>query len=97
MFPEPHMIGQESQMNFQTLIKAVKNDDVALVSCKDAKGRQFDVLAIVSLNGANLDEYIYIPFAVMATPSLYPLFNKIKPPETLQGEWFWYDDDDLST
>ena len=87
------MIELESQMNFETLMRAAKNGDISLVSCKDAKGRKFDVVAVLAMSGPLLEDYTYIPFAIMVNPSLYPLFKKIKPPETLKGEWVWDDDD----
>ena len=86
------MIQQESRMNFETFMKAAKNNDISLVSCKDAKGREFDVLAILCIDGENFDNYVYMPFAVMATASLYPLLNKIKPPDNLKGKWIWHDE-----
>lgn len=86
------MIQQESQMNFTTFMKAAKNGDISLVSCKDAKGREFDVVAVLCHDGNNLDNYVYMPFAVMVSSSLYPLMNKINPPETLKGKWIWDDD-----
>ena len=91
------MIGSESQYNFQTFVVAANNDDVALVACKDDKGRKFDVLTVVAHDANNFDNYVYIPFAVMINPSLYPLLNKTKPPETLHGEWGWTNDDDPPT
>ena len=97
MLPEVPMIGSESKYNFETLMKAAINDDVALVSCKDAKGRNFDVLAVVAHDASNFNNYVYIPFAIMVNPSIYSLLNKIHPPETLIGEWGWSNDDDPST
>tara|TARA_Y100001972_G_C7579721_1_gene290821 strand:- start:674 stop:937 length:264 start_codon:yes stop_codon:yes gene_type:complete len=87
------MIQKESQINFEMFLKAARNDDISLVSCKDAKGREFDVLAILCLDGEDLDNYVYLPFAVLATSNLYPLMNKIKPPENLKGAWCWDDED----
>ena len=82
------MIRKECQVNFETFMRAAKNKDVSLVSCKDSKGRDFQVLCIlvdVEETGGNA----YIPFGLMVTPALYPLMNKIEPPENLQGEWMW--------
>lgn len=86
------MIEQESQANFETFMRAAKNGDISLVSCTDAKGRKFDVIAVLALTGPLLQDYAYIPFAFMANPSMYPLMKKIQPPHTLKGEWVWNDD-----
>ena len=85
------MIRQESAANFNTMVKATKNNDLSVVSCRDAKGREFDVLCVLAMcpNGT----YIYMPFGLMMTPSLYPLLNKLQPPDNLKGEWFWDDED----
>lgn len=84
------MIQDECAANFQTFLRAAKNEDIALVSCKDAKGREFQVLCIVAQHA---DGWVYLPFGLMNTPSIYSLINKIKPPSNLKGEWIWNDDD----
>ena len=95
MLPEPYMIQKEAAANFTTFVTAAANEDVALVACKDAKGREFQTLCIVA---QTMDEdYVYLPFALMITPSLYPLMGKVKPPDNLKGEWIWDDDDDPPT
>mgnify|MGYP003660561238 CR=1 FL=1 len=81
------MIQKECEENFDTMIRAAKNNDVCVVSCTDAKGRSFQTLCVLAIkeNG----EYIYLPFGFMLTPSLYSLMGKINPPENLKGEWMW--------
>ena len=91
---EFNMIGKESKANFKTLMDAAKNDDISVVSCKDAKGREFQVLCVLGLVDSSVPKYAYLPFALMMTPSLYSLMNKIEPPESLKGEWVWDDDDE---
>ena len=86
---EPPMIEQDCAANFETFMRAAKNGDIALVSCQDAKGRELQVLTVVA---TGIDNYAYLPFAIMMTPPLYPLMNKIQPPEKLKGEWLWDDD-----
>lgn len=83
------MIQPETEMNFRTFIEAAKNDDVSLVSCKDAKGRSFDVIAVLCVDANDFSHDVYMPFAVMAGSNMYPLMRKIKPPENLKGEWCW--------
>lgn len=86
------MISLETKFNFNTLLAAAKEEDLAVVSCEDAKGKQFDVLVAVCPDIENLDEYAYIPFALMLTPNLYPLINRLQPPDKLKGRWVWDDD-----
>lgn len=85
------MIGQESKANFQTVQLAAKNDDISVVACKDAKGREFEVLCILAASPDG--DYAYLPFGFMLTPPLYKLMNKLEPPENLKGEWLWDDED----
>ena len=82
------MIQEETKTNFNTLVLAAKNDDLSLVSCKDSKGRAIEVLAICTPT-TDGTEYAYLPFAVLISPSIYPLLNKISPPDNLKGVWFW--------
>ena len=42
------MIGEEVAANFETFMRAAKNGDIALVSCKDKKGREYQVLSVVA-------------------------------------------------
>ncbi len=86
---EPTMIGEETAANFETFMRAAKNGDIALVSCTDAKGRDYQVLSVVA---TGVEKYAYLPFGIMITPSLYPLVNKFKPPTHLKGEWLWDED-----
>lgn len=88
------MIGKESKANFKTLMMAAKNEDVSIVSCKDAKGREFQALCVLGMIDPDKPEYAYLPFALMMTPSLYSLMNKLEPPKNLKGEWIWDDDND---
>ena len=81
------MISKESQYNFDTMVKAVSNNDIAIVSCKDSKGREFEVLCVVTENTDG--GYVYLPFGMMLNQPLYSLMNKIKPPDNLKGEWYW--------
>jgi len=82
------MIGKECQSNFNTFMLACKADDVSLVACKDSKGREFQVLCILApIEGT--EEYVYLPFAFMITPTLYTLVNKVKPFDNLKGDWVW--------
>ena len=85
---ESSMISKESEINFNTIVLAASNGDMSVVSCKDAKGREFDVLCVLASSIDN-DGYAYVPFAVMLTPAIYPLMQKIKPPESLKGDWLW--------
>ena len=39
------------------------------------------------------DDYVYLPFGLMLTPSLYSLMNKLQPPSNLKGTWIWDDND----
>jgi hypothetical protein len=84
------MIKDECAYNFKTFLRAAKNGDIALVSTKDAKGRDIQTLCIVAQTLD--DDYVYMPFGIMISPSLYPLINKLQPPSTLKGEWIWDDD-----
>jgi len=81
------MISKESQFNFDTMIRAASNDDVAVVSCKDSKGRVFEVLCVVAEESSG--DYAYLPFGMMINTPLHSLMNKIKPPENLKGTWYW--------
>ena len=85
------MISKESKSNFNMLKAAFSNDDVAMVLCKDKKGRKFEAICTVQSNPDNPDENRYIPFALMITPTFYPLMNRLQPP-ALYGEWTWDDD-----
>ena len=85
------MIGKESEANFQTMLLAARNKDISIVSCTDAKGREFEVLCVLA-SVAEEEGYVYIPFGLMLTPSLYPLMNKLDPPPQLKGEWLWDDE-----
>lgn len=84
------MIQDECATNFETFLKAASNGDVALVSTKDAKGREFQTLCIVAQTMD--DDYVYLPFGFMLSPSFYSLMNKLQPPENLKGTWIWDDD-----
>jgi hypothetical protein len=86
------LIQPETKLNFQTFLAAANNGDVSLVACTDAKGREFNVLSILTLLSPEYKEEGYMPFAILLGPSLYPLMNKIKPPDTLKGEWIWNED-----
>ena len=83
------MIGEEVAANFETFMRAAKNGDIALVSCTDKKGREYQVLSVVA---TGVEKYAYLPFAMMITPAFYPLVNKLNPPTKLKGEWLWDDD-----
>lgn len=85
------MIREECAANFETFLRAAANNDVALVATKDAKGRDFQTLCIVAQTMD--DDYVYLPFGLMLTPSLYSLMNKLQPPANLKGTWIWDDED----
>ena len=87
---ETTMIRDECASNFETFLRAARNGDVSLVACKDAKGRDLQVMCVLAHSG---NGYAYLPFGLLATPALYPLMNKIQPPTTLKGEWVWDDED----
>lgn len=84
------MISDQSQQNFNTLRRAFSRGDVSVVACKDSKGKEYQVLCTLSHDPEM--GYTYTPFALMITPSFYPLINKIQPPESLHGDWDWRDD-----
>jgi hypothetical protein len=69
-------------------MKAAKNEDISLVSCTDSKGRDFQVLCVLAPAGPEGGD-VYIPFGMMITPTLYPLINKLQPPDALKGDWMW--------
>ena len=62
---------ENDQANFQTLLRAALNGDLALVQCKDAlTGEYRAVIAIVTFNKEN-EEYEIIPFGHLATGNPY--------------------------
>jgi len=86
------MIQKECVRNFHTLVKACKEDDVSVVLCKDAKGREFQTICVLYQDPSDPDVSCYLPFALMVNPTFYPLLNKLHPPDRLKGEWMWTDD-----
>jgi len=82
------MISQETKKNFSTLQRAFSRGDVSIVSCKDSKGREHQMVCALC-HDEPTGTYKYVPFAFMITPSFYSLVNKIQPPDNLQGEWGW--------
>mgnify|MGYP005670779135 CR=1 FL=1 len=83
------------QKNFENLIFAAQQTDedpchpngLAVVICKDFKGRSFPVLCLVF---DHQDEgTFYTPYALMIDQTIAPLINKLVPPEGLKGEWTW--------
>ena len=83
------MIKEECVRNFKTLKKAMESGDVAVVLCKDLKGREVQTICVVYDNPDNPDETCYMPFGMMINPSFYSLLNKLLPPENLKGKWMW--------
>jgi hypothetical protein len=84
------MISRECVSNFKTLQSAFDNKDVAVVLCKDSKGKEVQTLCIVQEHEG---EIYYMPFAFMLTPAFYPLIKRLKPPP-LYGQWETPWDDD---
>lgn len=91
------MISESSARNFDILQWAMANNEddpnhingAAIVECKADKGRTFQVLCVVH----DSDEgTFYTPYALMLTGSLFPLMNKLQPPENLKGTWVWDED-----
>jgi hypothetical protein len=89
------MISESSARNFKILQWAMTTNEeepnhkngVALVECQADKGRTFQVLCVVH----DSDEgTFYTPYALMLTGSLFPLMNKLRPPENLRGAWVWH-------
>lgn len=86
--PESVMISQESQRNFRELLRAVISGDITVVECKDRKGKNYQVICAL-FSDPDTDEYEYVPFGFMLTPTFYSLMNRIEPPEHLKGSWEW--------
>ena len=83
------MIKKECQRNFETFVQAIKRDDIAVVLCKNAKGKEFQTLCVVFENPDDPNKTCYTPFGFMANPTFYPLLNSLSPPENLKGDWMW--------
>ena len=69
-------IPEHVRQNFQTLLNAVENDDVALLECTDKQtGEPVYTIVAVTHDG---DEYILAPFAKMFDGNP---FEELNPPE----------------
>lgn len=68
-------IPEWQRANFQQLVRAAKNDALALVECTSAKtGKKVNVVCAVSRSG---EEYQITPFAKMFSGNPY---NEVIPP-----------------
>ena len=69
-------IPEHVRQNFQTLLNAAANDDVALLECTDKQtGEPVYTIVAVTHDG---DEYILAPFAKMFDGNPY---EELNPPE----------------
>lgn len=69
-------IPEHIRQNFQTLLNAVENNDVALLECTDKQtGEPVYTVVAVTHDG---DEYILTPFARMFSTDPY---EELNPPE----------------
>jgi len=82
------MITNESIRNFQELARVCAHGDMSVVECSDSKDRKYQVICAV-VDPPDSDEAVYVPFGFMLTPNIYNLLDRIKPPESLKGEWAW--------
>ena len=70
------MIPDHIRANFQTLMHAAENDDLALMECADAEtGAPRYVICAVGRNGG---EYLFTPFGHLAEGNPYEAY---RPPE----------------
>ncbi|WP_199257907.1 DUF6117 family protein [Paracoccus binzhouensis] len=70
------MIPDHIRANFQTLMRAAENDDLALMECSDAEsGAPRYVICAVGRNGG---EYLFTPFGHLAEGNPYEAYL---PPE----------------
>ena len=77
------MIPDSYKKNFQTLLTAFANDDVALLECTDKKtGEPAYIVVAIVFDGV---EYDYTPFARMFDESPYDILD---PPNTAEPTLF---------
>ena len=70
------MIPDHIRANFQTLVRAAENGDLALMECADAEsGAPRYVICAVGRNGG---EYLFTPFGHLAEGNPYEAY---RPPE----------------
>lgn len=70
------MIPDHIRANFQTLMRAAENGDLALMECSDAEsGAPRYVICAVGRNGG---EYLFTPFGHLAEGNPYEAY---RPPE----------------
>jgi hypothetical protein len=70
------MIPDHIRANFQTLVRAAENGDLALMECADAEsGAPRYVICAVGRNGG---EYLFTPFGHLAAGNPYEAY---RPPE----------------
>ena len=70
------MIPDHIRANFQTLVRAAENGDLALMECADAEsGAPRYVICAVGRNGG---EYLFTPFGHLAEGNPYEAYH---PPE----------------
>jgi len=70
------MIPDHIRANFQTLMRAAENGDLALMECADAEsGEPRYVICAVGRNGG---EYLFTPFGHLAEGNPYEAYH---PPE----------------
>lgn len=70
------MINEGYQRNFETLCRAINNNDVALLECTDAQSGE-TVIAIVALNREENGDVSFAPLAKMFNGNPY---DELVPP-----------------
>lgn len=69
------MIGEAYKANFDTMLRAAANNDLALMECKDKKtGESVKVVCMVSRDG---EDYIFMPVAKLFDGDP---FEELEPP-----------------
>ena len=72
-------IPDHARANFQTLLRAAEDNNLALMECEDAKtGETRYVICAVGQDGA---DYVFTPFGHLADGNPYDAY--LPPPETL--------------
>lgn len=83
------MIQAGCQRRFRRLRLAFRNNEVAIVECKDPEGRSIQVICVMFED--EWDNSFYTPIGLMITPALHNTLRVLEPPKRLYGEWAWVD------
>ena len=68
------MISDSQRQNFETLLEAVKSDDVCIMEVDDTKtGEKVDAVCAVVFD-LKTEEYVFTPFAFMVRENPYERF-----------------------